>query len=108
MNPTPPPFQLPDQPDSKDNKIRAVWRALVILYVFVTLGLVMYWEFNDLGIPHMICEFQARIIPGDKCYIILNILLTFLLFLVPLFPLKFIVEKITGVKINPGDTKKLL
>lgn len=108
MNPNPPSFQAPDQPDSKENKIRTVWRALVIIYVMVTLGLVMYWEFNDIGIPRMICEFQASITPGDRCYVILNILLPFLLFLIPLFPVKFIVEKITGVKINPGDSKKLL
>jgi hypothetical protein len=108
MNPTPPPFQVPDQPDSRENKVRTLWRALVLLYVLGALGLIMYWEFTDQGIPNKICEFQARLFSDDKCYVILNIFGTFILFLIPLFPVKFIVEKISGVKIHPGDPRKLL
>ncbi len=89
-------------PDSKFQKVNTLWKAFSLLYILIALGLIFYWEFNDEGLPIYVCEMQARLFESDTCYIALNILLPLLAFLLPLFALKFTVEKITGVKIKPG------
>ena len=108
MENQPPPFPTPEQQpsDPRAQKINAMWKATSGLYVLAALGLVMYWEFNDEGLPMTICEWQARILDSDSCYVALNILGSLLVFLIPLFIAKFIVEKVTGVKIEKMNYKR--
>lgn len=105
-NPTPPPFSDPNQaPDSKHEKINTIWKIFALIYVLATLGLSMYWEFNDTGFCMTVRGWQVAILQ-DSYYPILDIMLCFLLFLLPLFVVKFIVEKVTGVKIESGSFKR--
>lgn len=89
-------------PDSKEQKVNTIWKAVSLIYIMCAIGLIFYWQVNDEGLPMLVCEYQARLFNSDSCYIALNFLLSLLLFLAPLFVVKFIVEKITGVKIHKG------
>ena len=70
-----------------------------------SLGLIMYWEFNDSGLCMVVREWQAAII-DDGYYPALDIMLTLVMFLLPLFVVKIIVERVTGVKIKNPNYKR--
>lgn len=99
-NPQQPYQQDPNNaPDSRTEKINTIWKILALIYVLGSLGLIMYWEFNDAGLCMIVREWQLMLLT-DSYYPVLDIMLVLLVFLLPLFIVKFIVEKVTGVKIE--------
>lgn len=106
-NTTPPPYQQDpnESPDSRAEKINTIWKIVTLIYILGSLGLIMYWEFNDTGLCLVVRSWQAKIL-DDSYYPVLDIMLVLLLFLIPLFIVKFIVEKVTGVKINNPNYKR--
>lgn len=100
------PYNDPNQtPDSRHEKINTLWKIISGIYVLAALGLSIFWMFDESGIPETICEWQMEIM-DDGCYIALNLLGSLFALLVPLFVGKFIVEKVTGVKIDNPNYKK--
>ncbi len=95
------PYYDPNQqsPDSKQEKVNSIWKIFAAVYVLAALGLVFYWEFYNSGLCVMVREWQGYLM-DDGYYPALDILLSLLMLLVPLFVAKFIVEKVTGVKIE--------
>lgn len=99
-NTTPPPFSDPNQsPDSKHQKVNSIWKAASMIYIMAVLALTFYWEFNDTGLCIVVREWQGALLT-DSYYPALDILGVLLIFFVPLFIVKVIVEKATGVKID--------
>lgn len=86
-------------PDSRHEKINAIWKIIMFLYVFGTLGLVFWWEIDDSGLCVMVREWQGYLMT-DEYYPVLDIMLAWVMLLIPLFVVKVIVEKMTGVKLD--------
>lgn len=95
------PFHDPNQqaPDSKQEKVNTMWKIFSLVYVMAGLGLIFYWEFNDSGLCIIVREWQGYLI-DDGYYPALDIMLSLLVLLIPLFVAKFVIEKATGVKIE--------
>ncbi len=101
-NQTPPPFSDPGQsPDSKHQKVNTIWKIFVLIYVLAEVGLSIYWMFDESGLVLMLHEWQAALFNGYY-YTKISFLVCILLLLVPVFVIKRIVEKVTGVKIERG------
>jgi|GEM_PF-1973320 hypothetical protein len=102
MQPPVPPNGNPNQqpsPDSRHEKINTLWKIISLAYVLTALGLSFYWEMKETGLCGMIMEWQLSFM-DDEYYPALDILGALLLLLIPLFIGKFVVEKVTGVKID--------
>lgn len=93
--------------EERAEKIRHIWKIVVVLYVLTAIGFIFYWQFTNSGLPNMICELQGRIF-DNSCYIALNILIPILLALVPVFVVKLIIEKSMGISLNSSGDKKAL
>jgi hypothetical protein len=99
-NPPPPYPQTPNEgPDSRTEKINSIWKIISLIYTMGALGLVLYWEFKDTGLCMIVREWQGKLI-DDGYYPAVDILLTLIILVIPLFIAKVIVEKVTGVKIK--------
>jgi len=99
MNPYSTPTNDPNQaPDSRAEKINALWKIVSLAYTLGVLGLILFWEFNDMALPLLVREWQGAILQ-DSYYPTLDILLSLLILLIPLLIAKIIVEKVAGVKI---------
>lgn len=103
---TPLPFNDPnDAPDSRAEKINMIWKIVTLIYTLGSLGLIMYWEFSDSGLCMVVREWQGMLLE-DSFYPALDILLTLLMFLLPLLIVKPVVEKLSGVKITNPNYRK--
>ncbi len=101
MNTYPPTSGDPNQsPDSKEQKVNIIWKVVTGIYFLVSIGIILYWAFKDEGLPQYICELQARLFDSDSCYIALNFIGSIFVFLIPVIVGKYVVEKISGVKIH--------
>ena len=93
--------------EERAEKARHIWKIFVLLYVLTAIGFIIYWEFTGTGLPNLVCELQGLIF-DNSCYIAFNILIPILIALVPVFILKFIVEKSMGFSLNSSEDKKSL
>jgi hypothetical protein len=95
------PYHDPNQqaPDSKQEKVNTMWKIFSLVYVLAALGLVFYWEIQDEGLAIMVREWQGYLI-DDGYYPALDVLLSLLILLIPMFVAKIVIEKATGVKIE--------
>ena len=86
-------------PDSRHEKINTIWKIVMTLYALGTLGLVFWWEADDSGLCVIVREWQGYLMT-DEYYPALDIMLAWVMLLIPLFVVKFLVEKMTGVKLD--------
>lgn len=94
-NPSTPPQEMFARPP----RATKIWSIVATVYVLAALGLSFYWEFTDSGLAGIACQWQADLLSSDSCYIALNIALPMLMMLIPLLIIRFIIEKITGIKL---------
>lgn len=89
--------------DERAKSINRKWKAIMLIYTLAAGGLALYWEIPDPGgLNEYVYEAQVAILE-DSYYPVLDILLTMLALLIPMYFVKLIVEKATGVKIdNPN------
>jgi hypothetical protein len=105
-NPSPQmPPTMHDQHQPEDERARSInmkWKIVATIYALAAVGLTIYWEFTDSGINMMVRDWQVAILE-DSYYPFLDFAGAMIVLIIPLFIAKFIVEKITGVKIeNPN------
>ncbi len=93
--------------EERAEKARHIWKIFVLLYVLTAIGFIFYWAFTNTGLPNLVCELQGRIF-DNSCYIAFNILIPILAALVPVFIIKFILEKSMGFSLNSTGDKKSL
>ena len=70
------------------------------MYILATLGLVFYWDHNHIALPAYICGFQSEVMFSGYCYTGINFGFSVLAFLVPMFIVQWILQKITGLKLG--------
>ena len=82
-------------------KVRKAWRAIITTYAFLALGYATWALFTDSVLIGWMDYLQW--VTLGVVFSKLSYFLAFVAVLLPMMPIKWIVEKITGVKVGGRD-----